>query len=412
MDPTRKHVSILFYVLEYQAQLMTRYSNDYQLDLLDYPLWWVTNSYDLLVYTGNTTYFDTYYQTIVNTLDTFYPSVTNTTTNLITKGVGISGSYGDYAFLARTGAVTYYNTLYVLALNNAASIATFLGGHDDDASRWTARAQTVAAAINSQLFDSAAGAFFDGTCGSSPCQTHAQDGNSLSIVSGVTDAVRSQSVLSYMATNMSQPYGNAFYDNDVVGAGYSQRVYAFISYFELQARFIAGSPDTALEEIRRLYGWMASHNPGVTVWEGIGSDGLPYEQGFTSMSHGWSTGIVPVLSNYLLGVIPTGPGFSTWTIKPMPGDVQWAQGQVPTPNGAISVSWNNTASFSLTVSTPKEGTGAVSVPVSSSTTPVFVNSVQVWPASTPNSFNPQFADGYVELQVTGGDYSITVGSRS
>ena len=372
----------------------------------------MTNSYDLLVYTGNTTYFDTYYQTIINVLDTFYPSVTDTTTNLITKGVGISGSYGDYAFLGRTGAVTYYNTLYVLALNNAASIATFLGGHDDDASRWTARAQTVAAAVNSQLFDSAAGAFFDGTCGSSPCATHAQDGNSLSIVSGVTDAARAQSVLSYMATNMSQPYGNAFYDNDVVGTGFSERVYAFISYFELQARFIAGSPDTALEEIRRLYGWMASHDPGITAWEGIGSDGLPYEQGFTSMSHGWSTGIVPVLSNYVLGVIPTGPGFSNWTIKPLPGDVQWAQGQVPTPNGAISVSWNNTASFSLSVSTPTGGSGAVSVPVSSSTVPVYVNSVQVWPASTPNSFNPQFADGYVELQAPGGDYSITVGSSS
>lgn len=364
------------------------------------------------MYTGNTSFFDTYYQTIVNTLDTFYPSVTDNTTQLITKGVGISTDYGDYAFLSRTGAVTYFNVLYVLALNNAASIATFLGGHDDDATRWTARAKAVASAVNSQLFDNSTGAFFDGTCGSSPCQTHAQDGNSLSIVSSVADADRAQSALSYMASHMNQSYGNAFYDNDVVGSGYSQKVYAFISYFELEARFLAGSADTALEEIRRLYGWMASHNPGITMWEGIGTDGLPYEQGFTFMAHGWSTGIVPVLMNYVLGVTPTGPGFSKWSIKPLPGDVQWAQGQVPTPNCAISVSWNNTGSFSMTVNTPTGGSGAVSVPVASSTTPVFVNAQQVWPASQPNSYSPQYADGYVELQAKGGDYTITVGSSS
>ena len=394
----------------YHVRLLTLRSNGYTLPLLDYPLWWVRNSYDLLVYTGNTTYFDTYYQTMVNTLDTFYPSITDSNTQLITKGVGVSGGYGDYAFLGRTGAVTYYNTLYVLALNNAASIAKFLGGHDDDAARWTARAQTVSDAINSRLFDSAAGAFFDGACGSSPCQTHAQDGNSLSIVSGVANAARAQSILSYMATNMSQPYGNAFYDNDVVGGGFSQRVYAFISYFELEARFLAGSADTALEEIRRLYGWMAKNDPGITAWEGIGTDGLPYEQGFTSMSHGWSTGIVPALTNYVLGVIPTGPGFSTWSIKPMPGDVQWAQGQVPTPNGEISVSWDNSASFSLSISTPTSSSGTVSVPVSSNSVPVYVNATQVWPATQPNPYSPQYADGYVALQAPGGSITITVGS--
>jgi hypothetical protein len=366
----------------------------------------------LLLYTGNTSYFDTYYTTIVNTLDTFYPSVTDSSTRLITKGVGVSGGYGDYAFLGRTGAVTYYNSLYVLALNNAASIAKFLGGHDDDAARWTARAQTLSDAINSQLFDSSVGAFFDGTCGSSPCQTHAQDGNSLSIVSGVADATRAQSILSYMAASMSRPYGNAFYDNDVVGGGYSQRVYAFISYFELEARFIAGSADTALEEIRRLYGWMAKNDPGITAWEGIGSDGQPYEQGFTSMCHGWSTGIVPALTNYVLGVIPTGPGFRTWSIKPMPGDVKWAQGQVPTPNGAISVSWDNSASFSISINTPTSSSGLVSVPVSSDSAPVFVDSEQVWPATQPNSYNPQYVDGYVALQAPGGNYTITVGSSS
>ena len=94
-----------------------------------------------------------------------------------------------------------------------------------------------------------------------------------------------------------------------------------------------------IEEIKRLYGWMASHDPGTTDWEGIGPGGSLYEGGFTSAAHGWATGVLPALTNDLLGVTPTGPGFSTWTVRPRPGPVAWARGQVPTPHGSLTVSW-------------------------------------------------------------------------
>jgi hypothetical protein len=243
------------------------------------------------MYTGDTAYMTKYYQTMVNVLDNFYPSITDTSTQLISKGVGVSGGYGDYAFLPRSGPVTYYNALYVMALKNAALIATFLGGHESDASRWTARAQTVSNAINNNLFDSSVGAFFDGFCGSTACLTHAQDGNSMSIVSGAVNGSRAESVLSYLSKALARSYGNAFYDNDNQGDGFSQRVYAFVSYFEIEARFITGLAESALEEIRRLYGWMSTHDPGVTFWEGIGDNGSLYEGSYTSMAHGWATGV-------------------------------------------------------------------------------------------------------------------------
>ncbi len=86
---------------------------------------------------------------------------------------------------------------------------------------------------------------------------------------------------------------------------------------------------------------MATHDPGVTQWEGIGEGGKPYEDDFTSMAHGWSTGIVPLMSNYVLGVKPAGPGFSRWIVKPITtgGGLTWARGAVPTPMGPISVFW-------------------------------------------------------------------------
>ena len=365
------------------------------------------------MYTGDEEYVQTYYQVIINVLDNFYPSVTDPATQLITKGLGVSGGYGDYAFLPRTGAVTYYNTLYVLALDNAASIAQYLGQHGDY-ERWSSRARNVSAAINTYRFDSRVGAFFDGDCGASPCLTHAQDGNGLSIVAGVANGTRAESVLEYLSTHMARFYGNAFYDNDLLGEGFSQRVYAFISYFELEARFITGNADSALEEIRRLYGWMANNDPKITMWEGIAENGTKYEGSYTSLAHGWATGIVPALSNYVLGVIPTGPGFSTWSIKPVPGDVQWAKGQVPTPNGPINVYWQRNEQFGLfylTASTPQGGKGAISVPVGNASVAVWVDAEQAWDGHSSLNFGAAYEpDGYVSVNVGGGEHTIAVGS--
>lgn len=382
--------------------------------MLDYPLWWVSCSYDLYMYTGDTNYIRKYYNNLVKVLDNFYPSITNASNQLITKGLGVSQGYGDYAFLDRTGTVTYYNALYVLALDNAASTAKSLGDHDDDAARWSARARNVSAAINEHLFDTDAGAFYDGTCGDAPCGKHAQDGNSLSIVSGVANSTRTSDILSYLSNNMARPYGNAFYDT-LAGTDLSQRVYAFISYFELEARFQTGNVASALDQIRRTYGWMASNDPGITMWEGIGANGQPYEGTYTSMAHGWSTGVVPILTNYVLGVTPTGAGFKTWTVKPMPGNIEWARGVVPTPNGQISVYWNNdtrSGIFYLSVESPSGTSGTFSVPVANANSSVFLNSDLVWGSNASKGSAAQLIEWsgikYVSVQVEGGKHDVTV----
>ncbi len=108
---------------------------------------------------------------------------------------------------------------------------------------------------------------------------------------------------------------------------------------------------------------MSAHDPGTTDWEGIGANGSLYEGAYTSAAHGWSTGVVPALTNDLLGATPTGPGFSTWTVAPAPGPVTWAKGRLPTPHGPLDVSWTSSAKrFTLTVMSPRGTTGAISVP--------------------------------------------------
>jgi hypothetical protein len=145
-----------------------------------------------------------------------------------------------------------------------------------------------------------------------------------------------------------------------------------MSYFELAARMATpGQQESAYDEIRRLYGWMATHDPEVTMWEGIGPSGGLYQGGFTSMAHGWSTGIVPVLSNYVLGVTPVEPGFSKWRICPVVdgGGLTWARGVVPTVNGGgIKVSWvknddvDQGELFTMEIEAPGDTEGVVCVP--------------------------------------------------
>lgn len=367
------------------------------------------------MYTGNIVYANTYWNTLKRVLDDYYAQYIDKDSGLLVKAAEMG--YGDYAFLPRSGPITYYNALYVRALRYAAQLARVFGGdYASSAPVWESRAASISAALAARNFDTATGAFFDGgPCPGQPagtyCKVHSQDGNAVAIMAGVVNTTVSQRVLDYWAKATAHPYGNAFYDSSVLSPGdrFDERVYAFISYFELEARFLtADRADSAIEEMRRLYGWMATHDPQVTMWEGIGPGGSPYEGGFTSMAHGWSTGIVPLMSNHVLGVKPVSPGFTEWRICPAvgAGGLTWAKGVVPTPLGGIEVSWavgsetDDGKKLTLSIKAPKKTSGTVCVAVAAGASQVKLNGKPV---------PLQKAAKSVVINVTGGhSHSITV----
>ncbi|KAJ5729313.1 uncharacterized protein N7483_003821 [Penicillium malachiteum] len=391
--------------------------NNYTLDLYDYPMWWVICTADLVMYTGDTDFATKYYDVMKKTLDNYYGQTLTSNGGLLNKTNG----YGDYAFLPRSGVITYYNALYIHALQSAAQLANILN-HPEDSRIWTSRASAVSDKLLARNWDSAVGAFFDGgpcpnDAADTICNVHAQDGNGLAVLSGSVNSSLANSALDYYGNAASRPYGNAFYDNDLLSEGFSERVYAFISYFELAARFaIPGASGSAIEEIKRLYGWMSTHDPEVTFWEGIGANGSPYEEGFTSMAHGWSTGIVPLMSNYMLGVRPTGPGFKTWQICPVvdAGDLTWARGEVGTPQGPIQVSWSKSdnGTFEIHIEAPEDSSGVVCVPTTGfNSTRVLMDGKQVRQTANASILGPiaTSGDGYELVQTGGGSHTIVVG---
>ena len=128
-------------------------SNNYTLDLYDYPMWWVVCTSDLVMYTGDTDFAVQYYDTLKKTLDDYYGQNLTSNGGLLNKTNG----YGDYAFLPRSGVITYYNALYVHALKSAAQLASILG-HSDDSAAWTSRAADVGEKLLNRNWDTSVGA--------------------------------------------------------------------------------------------------------------------------------------------------------------------------------------------------------------------------------------------------------------
>jgi hypothetical protein len=94
------------------------------------------------------------------------------------------------------------------------------------------------------------------------------------------------------------------------------------------------------------------HNGPGTTWETIGPYGGPPVN--HSWAHGWSSGAAPALTEYVLGLRPTSPGFATFVVEPHPGPAIWARGSVATPKGPIRVEWtrNFGNTFDITVDAP------------------------------------------------------------
>jgi hypothetical protein len=145
-------------------------------------------------------------------------------------------------------------------------------------------------------------------------------------------------------------YGDTIADNNVWsdadsvwGIDAKDIVEPFIGYFELVDEFEHGMTNSALNLIRREWGYMLANGPRTTMWPQIGPFGSPPEGTTPTYEHGWSSGAAPALTNFVLGVRPTSPGFKTFVVDPHPGSapswVWWASGSVPTPRGNIVVSW-------------------------------------------------------------------------
>lgn len=117
----------------------------------------------------------------------------------------------------------------------------------------------------------------------------------------------------------------------------------YMRYYELEVMCRLGCCRQVLDEVREYWGGMLDHG-ATSFWEmydpkekGVehyAMYGRPFGR---SLCHAWGASPAYIFGRYILGVVPTSPGFGTYEVKPDLGGLDWAEGDVPTPWGKIHV---------------------------------------------------------------------------
>jgi len=159
----------------------------------------------------------------------------------------------------------------------------------------------------------------------------------------------------------------------------------YYNYYVIRAMAETGHRQEALAWIRQYWGGMLQEG-ATSFWEAY--DPSWYKEDFhsslqsdnrsgyfVSLAHGWAAGPTAWLMEEVLGIQPTGAGFSTVDIRPDLVDLAWAKGGEPTPKGLLKVDARKDPAGSMTVAVdvPEGVVARVSVPVASARVQVTVN---------------------------------------
>lgn len=297
----------------------------------DYVAWWVVTLYQYFMNTGDR-----------ETVKEVFPRVKRALHYLHSQCRGglfrqtpLNMMEWCYTVL-RLGKPTYTNVMYYWALNCASFMAHELG-EEDVSTGYVSRAYRLGDAIFRELLDEKRGVFVDTT---SDRKRVPQDGNSLAIVSSlVSDPVMTEGVLGYIMENMWVDWGSTnvdvpYYKHTRGLQPHNKRVIPFMNNYEAKARISSGDTSGALELIRRCWGNMVENEPRTTFWEWAGRTG-EIDNHLTSLCHGWSAGVVSLLSNYILGIRHESAGYGRHVVDPNLGDLEWVEGRVPAKGGFI-----------------------------------------------------------------------------
>jgi alpha-L-rhamnosidase len=287
-----------------------------------------------------------------------------------------------------TGVDAFTNAAFYDALRGLARLEHDVAGRPDAARQLDDQAESVRRALVDQLWDPEAGAMVLNT--DDPRRDHTADANAGNLMFRTLDGERARSAMAFLTERLATPFGtkaSEYEDNPYRNAAFGGGIWQLLHSIEALGRVRYGDGHGAVELIRRSWGHMLDHGPG-TGWFVCELDGTP---GTRFASNSWVTAI-PALSEGVLGIRPTAPGYRRWEIAPQPSGLEWAQGRVPTPNGGIACRWQHRDdSFVLTVETPHgsadgtpdESEGQVAVPLLGEPRDIALDGQLVWRHDRP-----------------------------
>ncbi|MCU0750791.1 MAG: alpha-L-rhamnosidase N-terminal domain-containing protein, partial [Akkermansiaceae bacterium] len=274
------------------------------------------------------------------------------------------------------------NALYYENLRIAAEVAIILG---HSATAYQNRASQLRSAIHTHLF-----------VGGNSYLTRV--GSSQRIALGAAWALRfglvpAENIPAVRAWIRSQPINIGGYGGDAFYNG---------------AYAAGGLGDFLVADLAR-YQFMLAGNR--TIWESFAAPSVDNET-----NHAWTAYPAYIFPRHIVGIMPTGPAFSSFSIKPETRGLDFAEATVPTVKGTIHSRWGNVSpsEFTLTCEIPPNSTSLVSLPVDRlADVTISENGTIIW---SGNTFQPGVAgitfDGadsrHIRFRVGSGSYQFQV----
>lgn len=309
------------------------------LTIPDWSLHWVHGVYNLYRFAGDRAKVKSYLPTVERVLRWYEPYLTAeghlkdvTEWNLV-----------DWASISSADTSGVITALWARGLREFAEMAGWLG---ENASRaWGEALYATVKAGFDAFWDERRGSYVDHIVDGEPCPEMSQLGGAFAIVSELAPRER----WSRIVETITDP--NRLVVRSWTGGEHGeyspekilkqlQGIYEpdwdveneivlgepFISYVVHDAVALAGEADRLLGLYRRWSQFLTD-----------GYDTIGECWGWGTHVHGWSCTPTRDMVSYTLGVTPAEPGYTVARIAPRLGDLEWAEGRVPTPVGLIAV---------------------------------------------------------------------------
>lgn len=245
----------------------------------------------------------------------------------IRKGDIVDWPRGERDGFVFTGTNAVVNAFYLRALELMVELGRALG-RDAAVAEYAGHLARGRTAFQAAFFNPATGLYRDGV-GTDHSSLHS---NLFAVAFGLVPAAHQARVTAWLQSR-----------------GMDCSVY--VAQYFMEALFRAGADRRAVDLMLAPgdRSWRHMLQSGTTIsWEAWDQKYKPNQD----WNHAWGAAPANLLPRFLLGVEAASPGWGTARIAPQTGGLTHAAGRVPTPRGAIEVSWEDGAEFVLRVKLP------------------------------------------------------------
>ena len=289
-----------------------------------YSALWITGQADFYRHSGDLTYLKSMRPQLLELLHVMDGELdpTGLFTNPEKHKIFVDWSEGFSSDTPEARAATHLE--FYLAYRESAFLLTETGDAEN-AAAYRAKANRLLLAAQSNLLDQATNTF-----------GHRWQTNAMAVFSGAATSTEQQAIWTHVLSHVVTPDA----PDTVITPYYGFYVLGAIAQLDHRPE--------ALEWMRNYWGGMLAEG-ATSFWEAydprwpkqdfhayLEADG---KKGYyVSLAHGWASGPTAWLMQQILGIEPTGAGFSKVTIRPDLAGLKWARGAEPTPRGLIRVS--------------------------------------------------------------------------